>query len=131
MLRKLVEILQSAFAGTGDSFISVNGLGQFIVFVKNTSYGQAEACMQYAASVADDYNKDAECKISYRYGIAESKNDSLYQIKALLMKAIEKCSNARIGKDVVPEAEEDDEVSGREKPISDLLIRLEMARTGR
>ena len=87
--------------------------------------------MQYAASVADDYNKDAECKISYRYGIAESKNDSLYQIKALLMKAIEKCSNARIGKDVVPEAEEDDEVSGREKPISDLLIRLEMARTGR
>ena len=47
------------------------------------------------------------------------------------MKAIEKCSNARTGKGVVPEAEEDDEVSGREKPISDLLIRLEMARTGR
>ena len=69
----------------------------------------------------------------YRYGIAESKNDSLYQIKALLMKAIEKCSNARIGKVVVPEGEkeEDDEVSGREKPISDFLIRLEMARTGR
>ncbi|MCI9483675.1 MAG: diguanylate cyclase [Clostridiaceae bacterium] len=96
MLRKLIEILQSAFASVGDSFISVNGLGQFIVFAKSTSYGQAEACMQYAASVAADYNENAECKIEYRYGIAESKSDALYQIKALLMKAIEKCANARL-----------------------------------
>ena len=52
--------------------------------------------MQYAASVAADYNENAECKIEYRYGIAESKSDALYQIKALLMKAIEKCANARL-----------------------------------
>lgn len=92
MLRKLIEILQSAFASAGESFLSVNGLGQFIVFVKNTSYGQAEACMQYAASVVGRYNEDAECRITYRYGIAESRYDSIYQVKMLMMKAIEKCS---------------------------------------
>ena len=133
MLRKLIEILQSAFASAGDIFISVNGLGQFIVFAKNTSYGQAEACMQYAASVVSDYNKDAECKISYRYGIAESKNDSLYQIKALLMKAIEKCANVRLKEDVepdVPEADDINEISVRARRSDDLLERLEMARSG-
>ena len=139
MLRKLVEILQSAFASARDSFISVNGLGQFIVFAKNTSYGQAEACMQYAESVTADYNKDVECKISYQYGIAESKHDSLYQIKALLMKAIEKCSNARIKENITPETQESEteaydetyEVSEKDKRLDDLLVRLEMARSER
>ncbi|MCI8512993.1 MAG: diguanylate cyclase [Lachnospiraceae bacterium] len=92
MLRRLIEILQSAFASVGDSFISVNGLGQFIIFVKNISYGQAESCMRYAASVVNGYNESAECKISYRYGITESRHDSIYQIKMLMLKAIEKCS---------------------------------------
>lgn len=139
MLRKLVEVLQSAFASAGESFISVNGLGQFIVFVKNTSYGQAEACMQYVASIVDEYNNDAECKISYRYGIAESKNDAIYQIKALLMKAIEKCSSAQFRENVAPEMQESEkqvdyescEVPEKGRELDDLLIRLEMARSGR
>ena len=48
--------------------------------------------MQYAASVVGRYNEDAECRITYRYGIAESRYDSIYQVKMLMMKAIEKCS---------------------------------------
>lgn len=92
MLRKLVEILQAAFSGTDESFLSVNGLGQFIIFAKNASYGQVESCMQYVASVTERYNEDAECKIIYRYGIAETGHDSIYQIKMLMIKAIEKCS---------------------------------------
>ncbi|MCM1134500.1 MAG: diguanylate cyclase [Clostridium sp.] len=139
MLRKLVEVLQAAFASVGDSFISVNGLGQFIVFVKNTSYGQAEACMQYAASIVSNYNKETECKIEYHYGIAESENDSIYQIKALLMRAIEKCSNPQIEKSIVLEAEKTErdkdyeiyEVPERNRALDDLISRLETARAGR
>ncbi len=48
--------------------------------------------MRYAASVVNGYNESAECKISYRYGITESRHDSIYQIKMLMLKAIEKCS---------------------------------------
>lgn len=92
MLSKLIEILKTAFAGAEESFISVNGLGQFIIFLKNTSHGQAESCMQCVESVTSRYNEDAECQIAYRYGLAESGYDSIYQIKMLMLKAIERCT---------------------------------------
>lgn len=123
MLKKLIEFIQTAFEGVDNKFVSINGLGQFIVFAGETSYDQAQSCMQYLANLTEDYNQEAECRISYRFGIAETKEDSIYSIRTLMIKAITRSANA--GTVRKKETEREKGRSEKDKKLDDLLIRLE------
>lgn len=149
MISKLIEILRTAFAKADDCFISVNGVGRFILFAKGTA-DQMESCMRYVESASKDYNEGKECRISYQYGIAESGRDSIYQIKELMMKAIEKSTGSGMTGQAAPvivkeavgvepsnvtmsrEAKAEKPVEGQSSgdALDDLLERLKKARFG-
>lgn len=103
MLKSLIAILQAAFARVDDCFLSVNGLGQFVLFAKSTA-DPLEACMRYVERAAAEYNEGKECRISYQYGIAESRRDSIYQIKELLVQAMGKCAGSGSAAQAAPDS---------------------------
>ena len=133
MIKKLISIMQSVYSEIEDHFIGVNGLGQFLIFLKDTSYDQCMAYMQYVEAQVQNYNKTlaaGECPVSYKYGAVESHRDSLYNIRALLLKAITKCSASPVYDGNGHKEEKEEEVSrtDRDKRLDNLLVRMEEMR---
>lgn len=88
MIRDFANILKQTFGANDDCFLAVNGIGQFVVFAKETSEEQAEAYAGVIRNAVMDYNRDEECKIEFEYGIAETKKTGIYRIKVLLMNSL-------------------------------------------
>lgn len=88
MIRDFANILKQTFSSNDDCFLAVNGIGQFVVFAKETSEEQAEAYAGVIRNAVMDYNRDEECKIEFEYGIAETKKTGIYRIKVLLMNSL-------------------------------------------
>ncbi|MCI8597022.1 MAG: diguanylate cyclase [Lachnospiraceae bacterium] len=80
------------------SFIANNGLGQFICFLKNSDKDQAHAYMHELGRLCVAYNQDNECKVSYTCGISISNKSQIYDIRKLMIDAINKASGAVIRK---------------------------------
>ena len=91
MIADFCRILKEKFAGKGN-FISLNGPGQFLVFAENMNKPQARACVQEIGRVCTDYNMENDCKISYICGISCSGEDDIYDIRRLMISAINKAS---------------------------------------
>lgn len=130
MIKSFARFLEEVFPGEEqNSLVAVNGLGQFILFLNETTKEQAEAYMSYLREMADKYNKTAKCKIEYKYGIAESVSDNIFRIRALMICAINKANRSEPGMEKGTENRNgdshDQEQNGQEDKIVNLLNRLE------
>lgn len=144
MIRRFAELLKQVFPEVKENLIAVNGFGQFVIFLDDTTREQAEAYLEYLASEADEYNKSGKCRIEYRCGIAHAETDHLFRLKELMMRAINRANGS--ADSVQTEKFEDDAVrKEQEKPqaeqkaedendtedkITDLLRRLESIKNG-
>lgn len=76
------------------AFIAQNALGHFIIFLRNTSSEQAHAYMREIGKRCVSYNKDHSCTIAYYCGIASSTKNQTYEIRKLMVEAINLSSKA-------------------------------------
>ena len=132
MIKKMISIMQSVYSEIEEHFIGVNGLGQFLIFLRDTSYTQSMAYMQYVEAQVENYNRTlitGECPVSYKYGVAESHKDSLYNIRALLLKAVTKCTASPVYDGSSREEEKKEgEKTDKDIRLDNLLIRMEEMR---
>lgn len=92
MMRKLVEIMERIFPAEPECFLALNGLGQFVVFLDGISEAQANAYMKYIGDEAREHNSVTKCPIDYYYGIAEAEKEDIYQVRNLMICAINKAN---------------------------------------
>ena len=93
MIRALADNMKRIFPGEPDGFIAMNGQGQFVVFLMETSETQAKAYMQYLDKEVKTYNADAACPIEYHYGISEAQAQEIFQLRSLLVNAVNKANS--------------------------------------
>lgn len=93
MIRDFCKTLQQVFPEE-ESFIAVNGLGQFIVFVNNIEREIIRAYVKEIGRQCMEYNKEKVCKISYVCGISTSTTDEIYNLRKLMIDAIRKAAAA-------------------------------------
>lgn len=93
MMKKLVEIMEKVFPGEPESFMAVNGLGQFVVFLNGITEPQAKAYMDYIRDEALEYNTLTECPIEYTWGVAEAEKENIYRIHNLMIAAINQANS--------------------------------------
>ncbi len=92
MIRALVDLMKRIFPGEPDCFIALNGQGQFVVFLEGVRESQARAYMEYLARETASYNAEASCPIDYHYGIAEAEKEDIFQVRNLLVCAVNKAN---------------------------------------
>ena len=92
MIIALVALMKRVFPGEPDGFIAMNGQGQFVVFLEGVREAQARAYMDYLAREAAGHNDQAACPIEYHYGIAEAEKEDIFQIRSLLVCAVNKAN---------------------------------------
>ncbi len=92
MIRALVDLMKRVFPGEPECFIALNGQGQFVVFLEGFRYGQAKAYMEYLEHEASSYNTQSTCPIEYHFGIAEAEKDDIFQMRNLLVCAVNKAN---------------------------------------
>ena len=129
MIKKFAEIISQIFPSEGENMIAVNGLGQFVLFLDETTNEQAEAYMSYVADEVLDYNKNAKCKIEYKCGIAEAETDNIFKIRALMICAINKAGksepeNPEEKSRKASEAKNTDSVNNEAEEASDKIVDL-------
>ena len=93
MIRALTDTMKRVFPGEPDAFIAMNGQGQFVVFLMDATEAQANAYMTYLDKEAETYNAEAACPMEYHYGIAQAEKEEIFQLRSLLICAVNK-SNA-------------------------------------
>jgi len=62
------------------------------VFLEGIRDTQARAYMEYLARETAGYNAEAACPIEYHYGIAEAEKEDIFQIRNLLVCAVNKAN---------------------------------------
>lgn len=92
MMKALADRIKRVFPKEPESFIALNGNGQFIIFVEGTLEAQAKAYMRYLDAEVSAYNLKSNCPIEYNYGIAEAANEDIFNARGLLICAINKAN---------------------------------------
>lgn len=92
MILALVNLMKRVFPGEPECFMALNGQGQFVVFLEGIRDAQARAYMEYLARETAGYNAEAACPIEYHYGIAEAEKEDIFQIRSLLVCAVNKAN---------------------------------------
>ena len=92
MIRSLTDLMKRVFPDEPDCFMAMNGQGQFVVFVKGVREAQAVAYMKYLELEKDIYNSQTNCPIVYNYGIAEAGQENVYNLRGLLVNAVNKAN---------------------------------------
>lgn len=82
------NMLRQLFEGSANSFLGYNGTGQYMIFSSGIPYSQLQHYMTRLEAAVLEYNRDHECVIRYKYGIAESENDKIYNIRALISSSV-------------------------------------------
>ena len=98
MIRALVGMMKRIFPGEPHSFMALNGQGQFVVFLEGIRDAQARAYMEYLGRETASYNAEAACTIEYHYGIAEAEKEDIFQIRNLLVCAVNKANSPATAK---------------------------------
>lgn len=93
MIRALVQLMKKVFPGEPDCFMALNGQGQFVVFVEGIREAQAKAYMKYLGNEVAAYNAQAKCPIEYHYGIAEAEKEDIFQMRGLLVSAVNQANS--------------------------------------
>lgn len=96
MIKSFTNILKDTFMLNNDCFLAINGIGQFVVFAKETSEEQAVSYVGFIKDAVREYNKAAECDIEFEYGIAETQKTGIYRIKVLLMNSLHYAKKAEL-----------------------------------
>ncbi len=90
MIRKFTELVKVSFERAGtDSFIAMNGPGQFVVFLNGITQAQTRELLRQLKNRVDSYNEAAVCTIEFREGVSGTTEEHLYDIKGLLLRALE------------------------------------------
>lgn len=105
MMTNFAEYLKEIFPSGENNLIAVNGLGQFIVFLDGTTEEQARAYLSYLENVINKYNESAKCKMEYSYGVAETEAEDIFQIRRLMICAINK--SEKIFSEIIVENSDD------------------------
>ena len=92
MILALANNMKRIFPSEPDGFIAMNGQGQFVVFLMDTSEAHANAYMKYLDKEVKTYNAEAVCPIEYHYGIAEAEKEDIFQLRDLLVCAVNKAN---------------------------------------
>ncbi|MCC8015530.1 MAG: hypothetical protein LIO87_10100 [Eubacterium sp.] len=92
MILQLVKIMQGVFSGERDCFIGVNSAGQLLVFAENMTGERAAAYCDEIIKAVNVYNETAGCKLAFAIGIAEAREEGVYQIKDLMLRSMRKTS---------------------------------------
>ena len=92
MIRALVDLMKRVFPGEPECFMALNGQGQFVVFLEGFRYGQVNAYMEYLEHEVSSYNTESVCPIEYHYGIAEAEKEEIFQLRNLLVCAVNKAN---------------------------------------
>lgn len=108
MMKNFARYLGEVFPQNDSGLMAVNGLGQFVLFMENTTEEQAEAYMTYLSEIVQKYNETAKCSIEYRFGIAEAETEGIFRIRELMICAINKSSKADNGSMNTGETSADD-----------------------
>lgn len=98
MIRGFVQLMKKVFPGEPDCFIALNNQGQFVIFVEGIRESQANAYMKYLNQEVNDYNAQAKCPIAYHYGIAEAEKEDIFQMRSLLVCAVNKANTPAAAK---------------------------------
>lgn len=91
MMKDFCGILQQVFPQE-QSFIALNGPGQFIIFVNEVEREIVRAYVKEIGRRCIDYNDEMLCRISYVCGLSSSMADDIYDMKKLMLDAIRKAS---------------------------------------
>lgn len=134
MIKKFAENLTNIFPEGPNNMIAVNGLGQFVIFLDETTAEQAGAFMSYVSEEVIQFNQMAKCKMEYKYGIAETKREEIFKLKDLMICAINKASQSETEESVQEQnthmqtdmSKKHDEK--KEDKVDDLLERLKKIR---
>lgn len=139
MIKRFSEIISGVFPSEGEKMVAVNGLGQFVVFLDDTTREQAEAYMSYVADEVSEYNETAKCRIEYKCGIAEAESDNIFKLRALMICAINKAVKAK-PEDFEDQTQKDTDIHNEGRTdgsqndsgdkIVDLIQRLEKIKQG-
>lgn len=95
MIKDFSQIVKAVFS-SNHTFVSINGLGQFVIFIENSEKSYAKACMKEVIERCMDYNKNRECKISYSCGISSSEEEEIYNARKLMIQSMAK-AEGKIG----------------------------------
>lgn len=95
MIAALAQQMKRIFPKEPACFIALNGQGQFVVFMEGMREAQARAYMHYINREAERYSAEHECPMTYRYGIAEAEADHVFQLRSLLVCAVNKANGDR------------------------------------
>ncbi len=88
MMLKFNSMIKGVYPKNDDCFIALNGVGQYIIYAKGMSKEQMDYYAQYLKKETENYNAASDCKIEYECGMAESRTSGIYQIKRLLVQAM-------------------------------------------
>ena len=103
--------------------MAVNGLGQFIIFLENMKQPQGMVYLDYLRELTENYNSRAECKMEFCYGVADAETDSVFEIKRLMLCAIERTQKSTAGQIDPPQNED---ISGTDKK-ADMQMKSEQS----
>lgn len=92
MINDFVTILVREVPNNADHLLVVNGTGQFVIFMNNTTEEQAIAHINSITHEVEEYNTTADCKMEFSYGIAEAANEKIFNIRKLMICAINRAS---------------------------------------
>ena len=95
-------ILKDVFPSEKDCFIGTNEPGQFVIFLPGTPADLMKVYSQTLKRAVKEYNFEAECKIEYEAGSANSEGDGVYRLKRLFVHALNQMKPAHVV-DVVTE----------------------------
>lgn len=95
MMIALAAQMKRIFPKEPACFIALNAQGQFVVFMEGMRAAQAQAYMEYINREAELYNEEHDCPMTYRYGIAEAEADNVFQLRALLVCAVNKANGEK------------------------------------
>ena len=123
MMKEFASCLKRAFPQTEDCFMAVNGLGQFIIFLENMKQPQGMVYLDYLRELTENYNSRAECKMEFCYGVADAETDSVFEIKRLMLCAIERTQKSTAGQIDPPQNED---ISGTDKKV-DMQMKSEQS----
>lgn len=92
MIKNFCAILQSILPDEG-TFIALNSVGQFVLFLQNADKDYAHAYVKEVEKRCDNYNQSNNCKISFNCGISSSDADEIYDIRRLMIHAMGKTAD--------------------------------------
>ena len=95
MIREFLGRLQSTFDISDENFLGMNRIGQFVVFLKNFTADRSEGLLIQLKEQAEAYNKGDVCPMEYRLGIAESGEEKISSLRALLLEALKHVNGAK------------------------------------